>query len=1496
MPAAPTVFRATPACQGCSPAEIGCCHRDGFSVFYHPVRVHSLVRDPDQGHGLGPQAGDKGFAVRKGHSVIVPDFFAVYGIDIEIKGLGSMYENTDKEEIGEGFRSQDSETFLRYQSLSYSLKMIVRFLAVNIGPCAQSRLPVVLEALGMGLAKGRKLTLPGIRPYLDELEGKGVILKTSKGLCCAPSILSRVVQDSVLDDSFPVIAEVIIAATPGIEDPFHPAVQHDYEKMIRALLIGIFVHYTEEKLETAIHQARTRFFHEYNKHNPFLLIFSTPFNPEVMEKLFPALRQMVLGYIIDAADRHLEPCHEVLDYLVSQPGSLPGIAQYQVVESYLLRGRTDDAEAGIARIRDQEDFFALSGWLEFIRGNNERALAHFDACIVQIKKSTRKRNVNIPGLPGLFFLLAAIKAGGDFRHQQAMHCIDYGFRSISLDPVSIVMMSFSDLLQQGSGMDYTDFNHLLLDRNEPVSALLFLTARTWVSPKRMEQAIPFLMESEARAEDAGLTWVAAEMAALLARLGKNEETNLELSRKLHEQCGTRSFVDMVTPEAEWKRKLNALISISTESGPGSAPVDTDQRLIWLITHNEIHHTCHLFPRLQKRSLKGGWTKGRAVAMKNLYHTHASMPGLTDQDRRLCGTIEAFSHRSYGYYGSTVEYSFDMSRALPALVGHPLVFQEEAPDVRVELVMGEPEVRIRKKQGKMTLTMTPMPDLYGEGNVLVVKESPARFKVIRLEDKHRKIASLVGPGLVLPEEAESMAKQAIDAISSLVTVQSDLGATSAVTEVVADAAPHVHIMPFQNGLRFELLVKPFGPQGPVYKPGRGGSNVLARIDSVQQQACRDLARENELAGAVVAACPSLDALWDTDSWEFTADDPEMSLEILLELKGCDLEHDLEWPQGESLKVRNETTFRNLSMAIKQDRDWFKATGSLDIDENLALDLSRLLDLLDSATGRFIPLDDGTFLAITRALQKQLESLKAYSTGHGKGLRFPPLASLALEGLTGNLETLKTDRAFKDLCQRLNHEIHPEIPGTLQANLRDYQVEGFNWLSRLSHWGVGGCLADDMGLGKTVQAIAALLPGACKGPTLVVAPLSVMSNWQEECLRFAPTLNPLVFGPGDRQAFLDGLMPFDIVISSYGLLQKEAEMLGLVQWQSVVLDEAQAIKNMKTKRSKAAMALNAKFRLITTGTPVENHLDELWTLFNFINPGLLGSYRKFNQTFAIPIERDQDKEARNRLRKLIQPVILRRLKSDVLQELPPKTEITLHVEMSREEQALYEAQRRRSLEAIADCSDDEPGRKHLRILAEIMKLRRMCCNPGLVVPDCGIESSKLRVFKDVVRELMENKHKPLVFSQFVDHLTLLRNYLDQEKISYQYLDGSTPVKQRKERIDAFQQGNGDVFLISLKAGGSGLNLTAADYVIHMDPWWNPAVEDQASDRAHRIGQKRPVTVYRLVVKNSIEEMIVKLHQEKRDLAGSLLAGSDMAGRISAEELVELLRGTIETHAAD
>ena len=472
--------------------------------------------------------------------------------------------------------------------------------------------------------------------------------------------------------------------------------------------------------------------------------------------------------------------------------------------------------------------------------------------------------------------------------------------------------------------------------------------------------------------------------------------------------------------------------------------------------------------------------------------------------------------------------------------------------------------------------------------------------------------------------------------------------------------------------------------------------------------------------------------------------------------------------------------------------------------------------------------------------------------------------------------------------------PELPSTLRAELRPYQHDGFRWLARLARWGACACLADDMGLGKTVQTLALLLDRAPDGPALVVAPTSVVANWLDEARRFTPTLNVIAYtgAASSRTRRLESLGPFDVVVTTYGLLQNDAGALGAINWHSAVLDEAQAIKNPATKRARAARGLKACFRLVTTGTPIQNNLMDLYSLFGFINPGMLGSTEHYRRHFAAPIERDGDPAARARLRRLIAPFVLRRLKTEVLDDLPPRTEITLNVEMSPPEAALYEALRRRAVDDLESLMAEGPGagEGRLEILAHLTRLRLACCNPRLVQDTGAPASSKLATFAETLDELLANRHKVLVFSQFVKHLKLIEEYLAGAGVAWQYLDGSTPAKARAERIAAFQAGLGDVFLISLRAGGVGLNLTAADYVVHMDPWWNPAAEDQASDRAHRIGQTRPVTIYRLVAKGTIEEQIVALHHHKRDLAERLLEGADAPARLDAGELLELLRQPI------
>ena len=1377
-----------------------------------------------------------------------------------------------------------------YSTFSADQQNVLKCLSVIYDTVSRTNLMKCLNQAGMRNDNGKKFVVSDMNPILIPLAEQGFVDMDSRGVRCNPEIVELVSREAVADNSFEPLALAVPKTISFKEAWISKPLYKKYTQGIRDVRIAFYRGRNEVELQEILRSVREQFPYEFLEKHPYELLFLNPLDRELLHRLSPsALLEFIIPKL-NVAFFRVEPADDLLDFLreYCERRQLEGGEFFASQTLHAIsRGQIQKADELVEGWKPlTATLMSYRGWLAFLEGKNDEALQIYRQGLHLLKKETGKRKVAYANLAGFFYLVALLQSGSIDNMQEALACLPLIKKQKSscsntmcddLEQTLFLAMGQKSKAERKlhSFESYGSYN-------DYVSLLIAFLTLCWQGRellKGAERSLGFLLDN---AEKGGYYWLAKEAAALHLFFEIEVEKNQRRYAKLQKLAPLPDLCTALQPKEHWEQVLMALSDLHNKenrSAPG------EERLVWLLDYDDVYGNCEIVPRLQKLGKNGKWTKGRAVALSTLYSKVNTLSYLSSQDKNVVASIQKSHSSRYSYYGATsTSYSFLQDQALPALVDHPLLFWQHNPSVRVELVKGTPELHVLKKKNGYEIVLHP---LLEEDSFALVQESPTRLKFIPVTHDFRRVADIVGSSIAVPLQAKDKVLKALSSVAKVLTVQSDIGGVAEdIRKVAADSRPYVHLLPYNDGLQVELLCKPFADGGSYYQPGKGGKTVLAEISGKQLQTARDLQLERQNAEQIIQECSTLLHHESVEN-EWILEEPEECLELLCELRELGGKVVLEWPKGESLQVTSEASFGHFSMGIKRDNDWFGATGTLNLDGKLTLDMKKLLALSLNSPSRFVKLDDGRFLALSRAFKSRLEELRAYSENHGKGVRFSPLAGLALEEFTEEIGTCKVDKHWKNNRKRFLEISDPELPSTLQAKMRDYQLEGFKWLGCLSAWQVGGCLADDMGLGKTVQALAAILLRAPDGPTMVVAPTSVMMNWQEEATRFAPTLNVQLFADGNRQERLNQLGPFDLLICSYGLLQSEEEMLGGVRWQTVVLDEAQAIKNMQTKRSQAAMNLQASFKIITTGTPIENHLGELWNLFNFINPGLLGSYESFKKKFAAPIEKQKDRAVANRLRKLIQPFILRRLKQDVLQELPPRTEVTMQVEMSTEEKAMYEAQRQQALENLAGEEMEQGGKHHLQILTEITRLRRFCCNPQLVVPDLGVASSKLKVFTQVVQELLENRHKALVFSQFVGHLALIREKLDELGISYQYLDGSTPTRQRTKRVKDFQAGKGELFLISLKAGGAGLNLTAADYVIHMDPWWNPAVEDQASDRAHRIGQQRPVTVYRLVVKESIEEKIVALHKEKRDLADNLLEGSDMSGKISTTELLELLK---------
>ena len=826
----------------------------------------------------------------------------------------------------------------------------------------------------------------------------------------------------------------------------------------------------------------------------------------------------------------------------------------------------------------------------------------------------------------------------------------------------------------------------------------------------------------------------------------------------------------------------------------------------------------------------------------------------------------------------------------AMIGHPRVFVGERGDRPLSVTRSDAVLDLRAMQRGLQARWEILPGEFvsssdalrllrehGDGRYGLHWTSATDLTIV--DFRHAE-----GIALALDHAVDWVAPAAIDGFLQRLPGIANLGRVRLDTALEGHRRPPQHHIVVRlasqkaKEITVELRMAPGGPDLGLYPPGHGPAALYGTDGAERFAVHRDLAAEERLAGALAAEL-RLSGIEPSSPWRWFGLQLPEAVEVMKAI--ADRPHlDVQWLTGKlSLSTAEEPVLR---MSLLERGAWYEVDGSLEVEEGVVVPLCELLRQLRSGQV-VVTLDNERIIAFTEELRQELVAIAHLAEPTGQKQRLSPWVAPSFADVLGSLHTeLDLPTSWGPRLAALRGEgPAPELP-ELQADLRSYQVDGIRWLQRLSAWAPGACLADDMGLGKTLQALGLLVHRAHEGPALVVVPTSVLRNWEREAERFAPQLVIHRSHGADRPRNHSKLAAGDVLLTTWGTMLRDVPALRTVSFSTIVLDEAQAIKNARTVRARAVRELQGGFLLALSGTPVENAPEELWALFDALVPGLLGDEVSFDRRFATPMRFRRGGDAAAMLSKLVRPFLLRRRKDQVATDLPPRDEVVVDVALSPHEREAYEQVRRSILEAISRAGIGS-GRQ---VLAGITRLRQLASHPRLVDPTGPAASSKLTEVRRTLLELVAAGHQVLVFSQWVTLLDLLAHLLSPDGLRLARLDGGMSPAARQQQVDHFQAGHADAFLISLHAGGVGLNLTAATYVLHLDSWWNPAAHDQATDRAHRIGQTQPVTVLHFVSEGTVEDAIVRLQEKKRRMVEGLLEGTDAAGRLTAQELIGLI----------
>ncbi len=987
------------------------------------------------------------------------------------------------------------------------------------------------------------------------------------------------------------------------------------------------------------------------------------------------------------------------------------------------------------------------------------ALAHEVGERAAAEMKTRKRAV-LPDLEGLCHLLAAVAVSS--ARPEAVESVGrqlaagrFGKRS-AWDPTYALGMVHSRLI----GASGEDEFFPLADHGDHVSdwmaAMLRLLHDVWLRPRRptsahgaaARQAGVVAAAWHERAQAGGYGPVARELAAIRAAQEAQPEP-----------AGLAGAFD---PPAPWKAALASLEAMASPVEVASEPPAGSREVVWEV--ELIGQELDIQPRVRSGPRS---RRGQPIPISRLRTSEIAL--LDDADRRVL----AAAHSS----GRPPDLG---SAAAVALIGHPRVVAPDGQPIAVE--RGRPVIQTRRVGRLTRVELAPS----GLRDRHVVIEQAARGRLVVYE-RGPELMRLVGllqrrSGLAVPDEGRDRLARALARLGAAASAEIEGDLRLNAHDAAADARPVFQLAWDGAALRVRLRVAPLGLGGPMLRPGAGLAALVADVRAERGEGelrrCeRDLGDERRRCEQALDACPAL-AGFAAGELEWLAPSLDDALEVMLELGALGDDVALAWQAGQRLNVPRLIDLRDLRLRIASGLEWLDVDAALPVDENTVVGFR---ELLHSRQGtRFVALDRGRFLALSDRLRRHLDQLETLGSLEERTIR----ASVAVLPLVEELASATSEPSFDATARaRLDRlreisSLSPRIPRGFGATLRDYQREGFEWMARLAEANLGACLADDMGLGKTLQALALLVHRAPRGAALVVCPSSVVHHWVAEAARFAPTLRLRCLSDAEAPARADLIGEAgsrDLLVTSYGLLASEVDLLAGRRLATVVFDEAHALKNPRTQRAAAARRLQADFRLALTGTPIENHLGELWSLFAAILPGLLGTRADYEERFAGPAAGGPvsgDRERAARLRALVRPFILRRLKTQVLDELPPRTEITLRIAPYPEQAAFYEAVRRQAIERTASL--DAP-KARFQVLAQITRLRQAAIDPRVLDP-AGPRGAKLDALLERLHELRAEGHRALVFTQFLGSLAAVRERLSAEGIDHHELDGSTPAAER------------------------------------------------------------------------------------------------------------------------